>query len=181
MVIHGPSHADQHRRPLPLMYNLQMILRAPWRLKYRQRFRLANLHPPGDTVAEQVPQPSSSNGTQDTAGQPEPTPTAVPIPKKSSILKTADSLKSSDGYKRNISWQDQYGQSLTQVVEFEPSTLLDYLTASSFNCQTFLASHTSAKLPASQLQHPAASDYSVVALNGLNEHDRLPSAILALP
>ncbi|GFR49349.1 hypothetical protein Agub_g11373 [Astrephomene gubernaculifera] len=78
----------------------------------------------GDTAAEQVPQPSSSNETQDTIGNAEPVVNLLPTPKRiepcKSILKTGDSLKTSD-YKRNISWQDQFGQSLVQVVEFEPS------------------------------------------------------------
>ncbi|GIL79571.1 hypothetical protein Vretimale_12291 [Volvox reticuliferus] len=82
---------------------------------------LAASQPPGDTAAEQLPQPSSSNETQDTVGQPEQALSAAP----KSILKTADSLRSNYGYQRNISWQDQYGKSLTQVVEFEPSEHAD--------------------------------------------------------
>ncbi|GLC40851.1 hypothetical protein PLESTM_001118700 [Pleodorina starrii] len=80
--------------------------------------------PSGDIAAEQLPQPASSNETQDTVGQLEQSPSVVALPKKPSILKTADSVKSNE-YKRNISWQDQYGQSLTQVVEFEPSEHAD--------------------------------------------------------
>ncbi|PNH06551.1 hypothetical protein TSOC_007060 [Tetrabaena socialis] len=50
------------------------------------------------------------------------TTAAAPAPKKGkkSILKSADTVKNQD-YKRNISWQDQYGQALCQVCEFEPS------------------------------------------------------------
>ncbi|GIL52375.1 hypothetical protein Vafri_8261 [Volvox africanus] len=82
---------------------------------------LAASQPPGDKAAEQLAQPSSSNETQDTIGQPEQLPSAPPR----SILRTALSLRSNDGYQRRISWPDHYGKSLTQVVEYEPSEHAD--------------------------------------------------------
>ncbi|KAG2430033.1 hypothetical protein HYH02_013860 [Chlamydomonas schloesseri] len=76
-------------------------------------------------------QPSSSNLTQENGGPAAPVLDQLGSPKLApckSILKTSlpDSIRNdTTNYKRNISWQDQYGQSLTQVVEFEPSEHAD--------------------------------------------------------
>ncbi|KAG2426563.1 hypothetical protein HXX76_011787 [Chlamydomonas incerta] len=83
----------------------------------------------GPSGEPNVAQPSSSNLTQENGGPAAP-PLDLASPKSllpcKSILKTADSLRNNDtNYRRNISWQDQYGQSLTQVVEFEPSEHAD--------------------------------------------------------
>lgn len=94
---------------------------------------LAAPEPPGVTAAEQQHQPSSSNETQDTAGQLEQIPSVVQSQKKPSILKSAYSLKGNYGDKRNITWQDQFGRSLTEVVEFEPR-YVGTLSASSRPC-----------------------------------------------
>ncbi|KAG2484525.1 hypothetical protein HYH03_016663 [Edaphochlamys debaryana] len=76
-----------------------------------------------------APQPSgpSSAPFHVPDGTPDPGPASPglkPIQPTKSILKKADSANNSE-YKRNISWQDQFGQSLTQVLEFEPSEHAD--------------------------------------------------------